>query len=307
MKRSWMAILLATSFVSSPLLAADGRYCDNYAKTSIKQQFTNIVKSCRQQGIRWSSLYQGQYDWCRTVRIKFADNETRIRNQALQNCGTSLDEKAWEKTENTSAATWLYLSMQAAAKKDDLTAVKYMQSLGVVTSDPGGDNDGGLLYIAVESQAERVSKYLLSIGKNPKQIPNGGGNALAAMLNNKKVNYRMLGMLLRNGFDPNYGGEGYSDSYFPVLQAAIKNDYQAMLMLLKAGGDPNVSRDSTPLIYAIRNRNMSIVRALLGAGADVNASIPDNFCEKALDAAVRSGSASLVNTLKSKGAKSAGC
>ena len=52
---------------------------------------------------------------------------------------------------------------------------------------------------------------------------------------------------------------------------------------------------------------MSMVRLLLNAGAEVNTRTDDNFCEKALDAAVRSGSAALVSLLRSKGAKSAGC
>lgn len=307
MKRQWMAALVMT-LCSSSLFAADARFCDQYAKTSIKQQMSNITASCKQKGLRWSTLYAGQNAWCRSVRQSIAENETKVRNDALAKCGAPLSKQVWKSTARTSAEYWLYTEMQAAAKEDDLTAVKFMRSEGVVTSDPAGDNDGGLLYVSVDHQAENVTKFLLSIGKDPRRaVPNGGGSALAAMVRDDKVNYRMLKMLLKNGFDPDSGGEGYSDSYFPVMVAAEKNKYRVMEILLQAGASPNLQRDSTPLMYAIKNRNMGMVKMLAEAGAKVNVSGGMNHCTLPLDAALKSGSMGLVNYLKSKGAKRAEC
>ena len=81
-----------------------------------------------------------------------------------------------------------------------------------------------------------------------------------------------------------------------------------MQMLLKAKGDPNLGRDQTTLIYAIKNRNMSIVKMLVNAGADVNkrGSYPDGHLSP-LDIAQKSGSGGMVKYLKSKGAKCAFC
>ena len=307
MKYSWTALVI-TLFASQSLLAASPSFCDQYAKTSIKQQLSNITASCNQKGLRWSALYAGQNAWCRTVRQSIAENETNERNKALAKCGAPLSKAVWKDDEKfPSASYWRYTEMQAAAKKDDLIAVKFMQSEGVLTSDPGGDNDGGLLYISVDHQAEKVSKYLLTQGKSPQSIPNGGGNALAAMVGDAKVNYRMLAMLLKNGFSPDYGGEGYVDDYFPVLMAAKKNKYRVMQMLLKAGGSANIARDSTPLIYAIKNRNMSMVKMLVEAGADVNKVGAVDGHLLPLDIAEKTGSRGLMNYLTSKGAKCGRC
>ena len=306
MKLSWTTVLVITLFSSKSLLAADASFCDQYAKTSIKQQLSNITASCKQKGLRWSSLYDDQHAWCLTVRQSIADNETKARNEALDKCGAPLSKAVWKDDKSfPSAGFWRYTEMKAATKKDDLNAVKFMVSQGVVTSDPGGDNDGGLLYLAVDHQAEKVSEYLLDQGKSPQSIPNGGGNALAAMVGDAKINYRMLAMLLKRGFDPNYGGEGYRDEYFPVMMATIKNNYHALKVLLKAGGDPNITRDSTPLNYAIKNRNLSIVKLLIESGAKVNAS--GTFLDGdqlPLDIALKSGNQEIANYLKSKGAKS---
>lgn len=72
-------------------------------------------------------------------------------------------------------------------------------------------------------------------------------------------------------------------------------------MLLSAGGDPNLTRESTPLIYAIKNRNMGIVQMLLKAGADVNKVGQAN--QTPLEVAMSSGSRALINLLLAKGAK----
>ena len=96
MKLSRTTALVITLFFSHTLSAADARFCDKYAKTSIKQQMVNVVASCKQKGIRWSVLHTGQFRWCRTVRESVANKETKFRNDALAQCGVSINENLWE-------------------------------------------------------------------------------------------------------------------------------------------------------------------------------------------------------------------
>ena len=180
-----------------------------------------------------------------------------------------------------------------------------MHANGVSIHHQYGFNYAAILYHAVDLQAEKTAEYLLSQGADPKIIPNGGGNALAKMLENPKVNYRMLRMLLKKGFDPNYGGEGYADDYFPMLMAAKKNDLKAMQIMLQAGGNPNLARDTTPLLHAIRHRNQTMIHLLMNAGAKPNLAGNYPMCNP-MDEALKTGSQSIINYLKAKGAKASG-
>ncbi len=301
-----VAVLFCSLGIQTSLKAADNRFCDHYAQTAVKQQVANIAEGCGGKGLRWSPLYVEQNAWCRTVRQTIANNETKERNKVLTSCGTDIKKIDWS---NLSRRTlvWdeLFDLMKEAAKKDDVIAVKVMHPNGVSIHHQYGFNYAAILYHAVDLQAEKTSEYLLSQGADPQIIPNGGGNALAKMLENPKVNYRMLAMLLKNGFDPNYGGEGYVDEYFPMMVAAKKNDLQAMQILLKAGGDPNLVRDATPLIYAIRNRNQTMIRLLIESGAKPNLAGGFPMCSP-MDEATKTGSQSIINYMKANGAKPSG-
>ena len=308
MKLTWIGLLALGLCHSSSLFAANERHCDHYAKTAIKQQIANVANACQQKGARWSPLYIEQNAWCKKVRKSISANETKERNKALKKCGADYKNIDFQNRKYMpQMLDWLFDEMKAATKNDDVVAVKVMHAHGVTIHHQYAFNYGDMLYQAVDLQAEKVAKYLISQGGNPKIIHNGGGNSLSEMIKDPRINYRMLAMLLKNGFDPNYGGEGYSDNFFPLLLAAKKNKYRALQMMLKAGGDPNLKRDSTPLMYAIGNRNMSIVRMLVNAGAKVNESGSGESCSLPLDKAIKSGSGAIVSYLKSKGAKCAFC
>jgi hypothetical protein len=85
--------------------------------------------------------------------------------------------------------------------------------------------------------------------------------------------------LLFRGTDPNGAAEGAEDDgESPLHRAAIQGHEDVMLLLLGAGAKVNVRdmSDSTPLHYAVKEaqcaNHISIVRHLLGFGADINAS-----------------------------------
>lgn len=304
MKPQWIAALalLSLSFTSS-IHAADARFCDHYAKTAIKQQINNVKAGCGHSGLRWSPLYVEQNTWCMTVRKSIAANETKERNKALEKCGTGPSKDDFSKIPfRYSALDSMFAQMKAATIKDDVIAVKVMHAHGVSIHHQDGGNYAAMLYQAVDNQAEKTASYLLSQGADPRIIKNGGGSPLSSMLEDDKINYRMLAMLLANGFDPNYGGEGYTDESYPLILSAKQNDYRSVQMLLKAGAEANFTRDSNALLYAINNRNMSMVRMLVDAGADVNKPASIAPCLP-LDMANKSGSYGLIKYLTGKGAK----
>jgi len=308
MKRQLLIALALFISSGTHLQAADARFCDNYAKTAVKQQIANVSQSCAERGKRWSPSYLGQKAWCMRVSKAVASKETEARNSALGSCGADTRKINWNTLPNI-PSVWdrLFAQMLEATKKDDVVAVRVMHANGVSIRHDEGGNNGTILYHAVDNQAEKTAAYLLSQKANPRATTNGGGNALAKMIEDRKINYRMLGALLRGGFDPNYGGEGYSDSYFPLLLAAKKNDYTAVQMMLRAGGNPNLRKDSTPLLYAVENRNMSMVKLLIQSGANPNLSGAMSPCLP-LDKARKSGSRGIIQFLESKRARSSrGC
>ena len=305
MKSYLIAMLLLVISQSTTLHAAESSFCDRYAKTAVKQQIGNIAQSCAEKGLKWSSSYINHNAWCLGVSESIATKEIASRNSSLASCGADARKFNWNTLPDI-PYVWdqLFGQMLQAAKQDDVVSVRLMHSNGVNINHDVSANNGTILYHAVDNQAEKTASYLLTQNTNPKATIKGGGNALSKMVEDKNINYRMLEMLLKRGFDPNYGGEGFSDSAFPLLLAAMKNDYTAVHMMIKAGGNPNLTRDSTPLLYAVANRNMSMVKLLINSGANINMKGNKSSCLP-MNQARKSGSRSIIEYLESKGAKSA--
>ena len=291
--------------LSASLQAADARFCDNYAKTAVKQQIGNVSQDCAEKGSRWSSSYIGHKAWCMGASKANASKESEARSSALGSCGADSYKINWNTLPNI-PTVWdkLFVEMLEATKKDDVEAVKTMLGNGVNIRHDYQAKDGTILYHAVDLQAEKTALYLLSQKANTKATSKGGANALSKMIEDKSINYRLLGALLKGGFDPNYAGQDTSDMAFPLLIATKKNDYAAVQMLLQAGANPNLKRTETPLLYAVANRNMSMVQLLLKSGANPNLSSAMSSCLP-LDKAIKSGSRSVIEFLKTKGAKTA--
>ena len=307
--KSYLVPLLALVFCqSSTLHAADSRFCDSYAKTAVKQQIGNVAQSCAEKGLRWSSSYINHKAWCRGVSESDATKAIAERKNSLASCGSDARKFNWNTLPDI-PYVWdkLFAQMLQATKQDDVIAVKLMHANGVSIHYDEGSNNGTILYHAVDNQAEKTSAYLLTQKVNTKATTKNGGNALSKMIEDRNINYRMLEMLLKGGFDPNYGGKGYNDNYYPLLLGAKKNDFTAVKMMLKAGGNPNLKRDSTPLLNAVENKNMSMVKLLVESGATLNLRGNASACSP-LDKAYKSGSRSMIDYLESKGAKrSQGC
>ena len=67
----------------------------------------------------------------------------------------------------------------------------------------------------------------------------------------------------------------------PLHQAAVDGDIEQVKALIKAGADVNATdgRDNTPLCRAVASGNMEVVQLLVEAGADVNAGNWPPLCE----------------------------
>ena len=58
--------------------------CREYANTAVRQNQENLKRRCGFTGPRWSSDFQGHFQWCLQVPEKMANTETRARNRALK-------------------------------------------------------------------------------------------------------------------------------------------------------------------------------------------------------------------------------
>ena len=303
MKFYLLTIIFSLVSGMSSTHAAEAQFCDNYAATAVKQQIGNVSQSCAEKGARWSPSYTKHRAWCLGTSKAKANKELEARNNSLASCGADTYKINWNTLPDI-PAVWdrLFNQRIEAVKEDDVKGVQVMHENGVNLSHVKDQNFGTILYHAVDYQAEKTAAYLLNQGGNPKITTNAGGSALVGMLQDKKINYRMLGSLLKYGFDPNYGGEGSFDEAFPLLLAAKRNDYTAVSMMLKSSGNPNLRLDATSLLYATINRNMSMIKLLIQSGANPNLSGKFSGCLP-LDRALQSGSQSIIKFLKSKGAK----
>jgi len=59
--------------------------CNEYARIAVRQNDQNIRRRCRFAGPRWSSDYNGHYQWCLGVPLEYADSENRAREEELRN------------------------------------------------------------------------------------------------------------------------------------------------------------------------------------------------------------------------------
>lgn len=123
-----------------------------------------------------------------------------------------------------------------------------------------------LLHLAVSHGEELLVNVLLRHGANP----NASNPLLAAALYpNHQAALHMITALLRVGADPNG-----SDILTP-LQAAISTEQPVAVIdaLLRGGADPNIGTyGGSPLVRAIRRRDVAVIKRLLDAGAVRNAS-----------------------------------
>ncbi len=105
--------------------------------------------------------------------------------------------------------------------------------------------------------------------------------------------------LLLSGVDPDQRGGAFR-TITAMQIAAARGDQRIVWHLIDYGADVNLTLDSTPLLQAIQNGHIEIVKILISAGADVNRQTGD--CATPLRYAIANHQLEIFKTLIAAGA-----
>ncbi len=149
-----------------------------------------------------------------------------------------------------------------------------------------------LHYLAVEDQLDAV-RVLVESGANVNTVSNVGGTPLseAALLGYAELVTYLLSVGARLSI------EGQSE--LVLHQAAASRSLETARALLRAGADINAQNEigETPLHVAAWKNDVEMVRLLVEAGADINARCI--FDETPLEVAQKNGSTAVADELRS--------
>lgn len=297
-----------------PLYAASEKFCDDYANKSVAQFLSAEMYDCNVKGSRWSSDFYGQKKWCKSVRQAIPMAETKARYQALKQCGVGTS-KSWSTLHYQRQEDYIQMAIGAANSNNVQTLKTLKQAGASITAPAMQGNDGTPLAYAITSQSFDAMRYLLKFS-SPNQASNAGLSPLGHLLNNKKINYKLLRYLLQHGASAEYIGSRLEDSALPLYIAVSKNDLRAVRELLHIGkANPNESLDKSILVKALKQRNKAIILELIYAGADVNQSGGRretikcselktwNSYKMPLDYALEMGDGAVIYTIRKRGGK----
>jgi hypothetical protein len=80
-----------TAMVTAPATSASaqpkGVFCRNYADVSVVQQVRNRRLGCGYFGPRWTTFWQGHYNWCMLAPRGTSRGEMRVRRRRIVACG----------------------------------------------------------------------------------------------------------------------------------------------------------------------------------------------------------------------------
>ena len=150
------------------------------------------------------------------------------------------------------------------------------------------------LLLACESGSVEIVRLLIASGADVNKGAPPGRRPLLAAAN--EGNPEIVSLLLEHGAKVNQADPGGPSA---LDCAAGRNREAATLVLLSKGADPGKSDDrDPPLVVFAGEGNLRMVKALVGAGADVNS----GFRQTPLEAAAGSGIIPVAEYLLSKGA-----
>lgn len=247
--------------------------CKDYATKAVYQFRSQQLLNCGFADARWNQDGAGQHHWCRTVRPKETENETKARAQLLLKCinpHSSINQNdLMVDTEH------LTQEMLDAAGRG---ATERLQQLIAAGADLTGKQQA-VMDQALSSREMTTLNFLqqagiaLDVGKfNPLETYIGYGS-------DPKLNasdLKMLGWLLKNGVNPNAVSQ-VRDGGIPLAVAIEHDNLPALKLLLSAGANPNLDirgkacQTNMPLDLAIDKGNEKIIAALREAGAKTQA------------------------------------
>jgi uncharacterized protein len=199
----------------------------------------------------------------------------------------------------------------AAAKNDDLTAVRALLAKRVNVNEPARDGSTALLWSAYNANIE-MTRVLVAAGAAV-NTPNHYG--ITPLLQASRTgDAAMIGMLIKAGADI---AAAHPDGETPLMAASRTGHIDAVKMLVEAGANANIAdayQQETPLMWAAAEGHVAVVNELLKAGADPNRTAHINGIEErkhgdhptggftALHFATRNGHADVVAALIKGGA-----
>ncbi|HMT93792.1 ankyrin repeat domain-containing protein [uncultured Thiothrix sp.] len=247
--------------------------CQDYAAKAVYQFRSQQMLNCGFADSRWNEEGAGQHHWCRTVRPKATENETKARAELLLKCMNP--HSSINQNDIAVDTEHLTQEMLAAAGRG---ATERLQQLIAAGADLKG-RQKAVMDNALSSRELKTLSFLqhagiaLDVGNfNPLETYIGYGS-------DPKLNasdLKMLGWLLKNGVNPNSVSQ-VSDGGIPLAVAIEHDNLPALKLLLSAGANPNLDirgkacQTNMPLDLAIDKGDEKIIAALREAGAKTQA------------------------------------
>lgn len=243
-------------------------YCSAYATKAVSQNQTAQAAQCHFKGLRWSDDFEGQRKWCENVREDIAQNETRVRAEALLQCfGNSVSLNA---SDLKLIPDELGSEMISVVRAGKFSRVQQLLAAGTDLDYEGMQgNDGKILFVAIGTENEEIIRFFIKLGMNPNATFNGGWSPITMVVGN----HRLLEYLLENGGDPDNTGELYEFMQLPLVAAILNKDLAATQILIKHGARVQIDEmmdectANTLLDLAMKKGTPEIVAELRKAGA----------------------------------------
>src|SRR5215831_11633643 len=165
----------------------------------------------------------------------------------------------------------------AAAKNDDLSAVRGLLAKRVNVNEPARDGSTALLWSAYNGNLE-MARALITAGVAV-NTPNHYG--ITPLLQASRTgDAAFVGMLIKGGADV---AAAHPDGETPLMAASRTGHLDAVKLLIEAGANANVAdayQQETPLMWAAAEGHVAVVTELLKAGADPNRTAHINGIEE---------------------------